>query len=70
MRHGSAIIENQEGALEVQDAPIVLPDAQTLGRRLAAFARIAAAMHADAARPEREPLAVDMSLSALLRVQS
>jgi hypothetical protein len=72
MRHGSAIVEEQMDAETVQDAPLALPDAQTLGRRLLAFARIASAMHAEAAAQSETIHAdeSDLSLASLLRVQS
>lgn len=72
MRHGSAIVEEPVDAEAVQDAPLALPDAQTLGHRLLAFARIASAIHAEAAMPSTVTLVdeTDFSLASLLRVQS
>lgn len=73
MRHGSAF-EELEALLPAEagagDERIPPGDAQSLGRRLIAFARIAAAMHADAFEPPApaaEPIGpADLSLSAML----
>lgn len=68
MRHGSAIVEEDTGVEVLQDAAPFLPDAQQLGRRLIAFARIAAAMHAESGipQPRETSLGADASLAALI----
>ncbi len=66
MRHGSAISEE----LHVCEEARLLPDGALLARRLIAFARVAAAMHAESAEPtiveaEHE---TDLSLASLLGI--
>ncbi len=66
MRHGSAIVDEQMGFPAMQDATQELPDAQTLGQRLIAFARLAASMHAEMSAPQSHETDTDLSLSSLL----
>ncbi|MBL8746652.1 MAG: hypothetical protein JNK58_09895 [Phycisphaerae bacterium] len=73
MRHGSAIVEEDTGVEALPDAAPLLPEAQRLGRRLIAFARLAAAMHAEATLrppPRGTEIDGDASLASMLGSRS